>query len=132
MDNVDKNYEEILSKNKELWDYIDRLSVLEESKNRGKVISEVGERQQRRKLKELRTQVKEGLWFAESYGLTLDSASFNDQRGVSHTLAFKDDRDRKPFKDIPQGEKDKIKQILFIQGKFSIGEAAYHDCPWHQ
>jgi len=33
--------------------------------------------------------VKEGLRFAEAYGLTLDSASFIDQKGVSHTLALK-------------------------------------------
>lgn len=66
------------------------------------------------------------MWFAETYGLSLDSVSLTDQKEVTHTLTFSRD-DNKQFKDLPEEEKDKIKQILFIQDKFSIGDAAYHE-----
>ena len=47
---VEENYEEVLSKNKDLRDYIEKISPSIDLKNNGKPISEVGERQQRRKL----------------------------------------------------------------------------------
>ena len=111
LDDVENNYETILSKNKDLREYIDRMPIV---KNSGKVVSEVGERQQQRKLKELKTQVERTLWFAETYGLSLDSVSLTDQKEVTHTLTFSRN-DKKQFKDLPEEEKDKIKQILFRQ-----------------
>lgn len=91
---MENSYEGILSKNKELRDYIDRMSISGTVKNGGKIISEVGERQQRRKLRELKTHVERTLWFAETYGLTLDVAGFTDQKGVSHTVNFLDGKDK--------------------------------------
>ena len=127
LDNLENYYEEILQKNNELKEYIDRMETSDDLQNVGKVVSEVGERHQRRKLRELKTHVERALWFAETYGLTLDVASFTDQKGVSHTLSFPNNHDKNNYQDLPEEEKDKIKQILFIMDKFSIGEAAYHE-----
>ena len=47
------------------------MGVPENCQNTGKCIPEVGRRQQRRKIKELKTQVERSLWFAETHGLHL-------------------------------------------------------------
>ena len=54
-------------------------------------------------------------------------ASFSDETGAGHTLTFNDNRNTKVFRDLPEEEQNKLKQILFIQDKFCIGEAAYHE-----
>lgn len=67
------------------------------------------------------------LWFAETYGLTLNKARFTDQNGVNHGISFSGDKEKKKFNDLLKEEQDKVKEILFIQDKFSIGDAAYHE-----
>lgn len=118
--------DEITSKNIEPREYIKTTADSNDMKNNGKVVTDVGERQQRRKLRELKSHVERGLWFAKTYGLTLDSASFTDQKGVNHTLSFTD-QEKKKYQQLPEEEKEKIKQILFILDKCSGGEAGYHE-----
>ena len=120
LDSKEADHDQLLSKNKELKAYIDKLSSVDELKNNGKGILEVGERQQRRKLKELKTSVERTLWFAETYGLSLNSARFSDQKGSNYTLSYCTDQEKKSFKDLPDEDQDKIKEILFIQDRFSI------------
>ena len=117
----------LLSKNKDLRDYTEKISPFIDLKNNGKPISELGERQQRRKLRELKTDVERTLWFAETYGLTLNKARFTDQNGVNHGISFSGDKEKKKFNDLLKEEQDKVKEILFIQDKFSIGDVAYHE-----
>jgi DNA repair exonuclease SbcCD ATPase subunit len=90
LEDVQNSYDEITSKNRELREYIKTIADLDDMKNNGKVVTDVGKQQQRRKLTELKSHVERGLWFAETYGLTLDSASFTDQKGVNYTLSFTD------------------------------------------
>ena len=54
-------------------------------------------------------------------------ASFSDETAAGHTLTFNDDRNTKVFRYLPKEEQNKLKQILFIQDKFYIREAAYHE-----
>ena len=42
-------------------------------------------------------------------------------------MTFNDNRNTKVFRDLPEEEQNKLKQILFIQDKFCIGESAYHE-----
>ena len=49
--------------------------------NCGKRFSELKERQQRRKIRELKTYVEQALWFAETFGLKLSSVGFKDSGG---------------------------------------------------
>ena len=125
---MESDYEKILNANEELKSYVDKLSTEEipNLRNTGKEILDVGERQQRRKLKELKTSMERTLWFAETYGLSLNSASFLDKEGTAHTIFFLDDKGKKGFNDLPD-EKNLIKEIVYIQDRFSIGSAAYHE-----
>ena len=72
----------LFAENGKLYSYVD-------FGNNGKTLNEVGERQQRRKLKELKTNVERALWFAETFGLTLNSVTFSEKDGSNHTLSYK-------------------------------------------
>ncbi|KXJ10506.1 hypothetical protein AC249_AIPGENE18777 [Exaiptasia diaphana] len=124
---ISKNVEEMQSENKHLLHYINNAGLAMDSCNTGKKLVEVQGRQQRRKLKELKTGVERALWFADTYGLKLSSASFCDENGTKHDMTFNNTTASKKFKDLPEDEQNKLKQILFIQDKFCIGEAAYHE-----
>ena len=67
------------------------------------------------------------LWFAETYGLSLNSASFLDKEETANTISFLDDKGKKGFNDLPDEEKNLIKEIVYIQDRFSIGDATYRE-----
>lgn len=127
LEDIQNEYEETLTQNKHLKDYIDKTGLAMDLCNTGKRVVEVQERQQRRKIKELKTAVERALWFAETFGLKLTSASFCDENGKDYDMNFSDTPRTKAFKDLPEDEQAKLKQILFIQDKFCVGEAAYHE-----
>jgi len=95
-------------------------------------IHEVKNKQKLRKTRELKTYVQKALWFAEGFGLKLDCAKFNEVSGnKSHTINFRKssttEDTKKDYDSLPEAEKEKIKEILFITDKFGVGEAAYHE-----
>ena len=57
-----------------LHQYLDKTEEQKQFATTGKRISEVKERQQRRKLRELKTAEEKSLWFAKTIGLNLSSA----------------------------------------------------------
>ena len=89
-------------------------------------MSTVGERQQRRKITELKTKVEKALWFAKTFGLDLQSAIFKDEHGENHTLTYSENV-RRSYKDLTEAYQQKVKNILFILDKFCIGDEAYHE-----
>ena len=84
-----ENYQEGLNKNRILNEYIEKMGIPKNCQNTGKCIPEVGKRQQRRKIKELKTQVERSLWFAETFGLHLESLKLCDNSGTDYELDFK-------------------------------------------
>lgn len=88
LDDVENGYDQLESKNKELKEYTENVIAAKDVRNSGKVISDVGKRQQRRKLRELKTRVEKSLWFAETYGISLMKACFTDIHGRAHSLHF--------------------------------------------
>jgi hypothetical protein len=61
---------------KEYLDFIEETTVCSSCslnlENTGKPVDKVGERQKRRKVKELKTRSERALWFMESFGFKLD------------------------------------------------------------
>ncbi len=53
---------------------------------RGKKFSEVGSRQKRRLLKELKTKAERSLWFAKTFGLNITSIELQDDAGEIHEV----------------------------------------------
>lgn len=127
LESVKENYQEELNKNRILNEYIEKMAIPENCQNTGKCIPEVGKRQQRRKIKELKTQVERSLWFAETYGLHLESLKLCDNSGTDYELDFKERPVKKSYKDLPEAEQQKIREVLLIQDMFCVGEAAYHE-----
>ena len=119
IDNLEKE-------NKHLFDYISRLGQNLDFNNSSGKVSEVGERQQRRKIKELKTKVERALWFAETLGLELDTVSFTDDKGGKHAISYSD-KEKRTFKDLNEEDQNKVKNVLFVLDKFCIGDAAYHE-----
>ena len=81
-------------------------------------------RQQKQKLKELKTNVEKALWFAETFGLSLNSIIFSGKDGSNHTLSY-EKSPKKSFNDLAEEEQDKLKRVQFALNKFCIGDAAY-------
>jgi len=50
----------------------------------------VGERHQRRKITELKTNVEKSLWFTKSFGLTLNSVTFSGDDDSNDTVCFEE------------------------------------------
>lgn len=123
LDEIDK----LLNQNEQLQSYITRLGQDIEFQNKSGKVNEVGNRQQRRKLKELKTRVEQALWFAKTFGLELESVSFSDLEGSSHSLNYSNNQEKKGYKDLPEDKKEKVKSVLFALDKFCVGEAAYHE-----
>lgn len=120
--------ERLKRENSNLYNYFDKISEQQGFKNCGKIFSEVKERQQRRKIRELKTYVEQALWFADTFGLKLSSVSFKDGCSVSHTIDYQTEEGRKKaYKDLPEEEREKVQQILYFTDKFCISEAAYHE-----
>ena len=80
--------EQLRTENAQLHSYIEKLGQeLNFANNHGKV-SEVGERQQCRKLKELKTNIEKALWFAKTFGLELESVNFSDESRSNHSMIY--------------------------------------------
>ena len=125
---ADSEIESLKKENVRLWEYFDKISEQEGIKNCGKNITEGKERQQRRKVKELKTYVDKALWFAGTFGLQLSSVKFKDDTGRIHTIEYqKEAQAKKSYNDLNDEEKAKVQQVLFIADKFCISESAYHE-----
>ena len=66
--------ERLKKENAHLHQYLDKTEEQKQFATTGKKISEVKERKQRRKLRELKTAEEKSLWFAKTIGLNLSSA----------------------------------------------------------
>ena len=127
-DEMAKNTE-LLKTQQRLLQHVDEVEQLKDMENKGKKISEVGERQQCRKLKELRSKIERPVWFAKTFGIRLSAVEVKDDPNVYHTIPFanENEKQRRAYKDLTEDEKDLVKQTVFITDKFCIGETAYHE-----
>ena len=117
--------------NEYLHNLIEELSPQREFEDKGKLINEVGKRQQERKLKTLQTRAEQALWFVESFGLQLDTINVVDSLRKPHSLSFKE-REPKAYKDLPTEQQQIVQQYKYIMDKFCVGEGTYHEltcCP---
>ena len=64
--------ESLFIENEKLYSYVKKLGGNVDFENNGKTLNEVGERQQWRKIKELKTSDEKALWFSETFGLPLN------------------------------------------------------------
>ena len=129
--NIQINVNKEMQKNQNrLLQYADQLQEMETMTNKGKPIHQVGERQQHRKLKELKTKIERSVWFARTFGLNLSAVELKDDSGVHHRPMYNNGQEQnasKAYKDLSEDEQDLVKQAVFITDKSCVGEAAYHE-----
>ncbi len=126
MTKVGAEIQDLKIQNQNLQDYIEGLGQDLDFPNNGGKLSEVGERQQRRKITELKTKVEKALWLAKTFGLDLQSTIFKDEHGANHTLTYSE-KVRRSYKDLTEADQQKVRNVLFILDKFCIGDEAYHE-----
>ena len=67
-----------------------------------------------------------GLWFAESFGLKLESMRVSEiKTGIVHDVSA-EKSDAHGFDNLPQEEKCKVEKVLFLLDKFCVGDSFYH------
>ena len=113
--------EKLSRENANLLQYFDKIADQKGFIHCGKTFSELKERQQRRKINELKSYAEQALWFAQSFGLKLSLVGFKDGGGVLHTIEYEGDKRRKSYKDLSNEDKEKIQQVLYVTDKFCIG-----------
>ncbi|CAB3996291.1 Hypothetical predicted protein [Paramuricea clavata] len=124
---------ELDQRNKRLLELVKRLEQLHGNdlllENRGRQFTEVGQRQQHRILKGLKTKEERLLWFAKTFGLDVSSIELKDETGFHHAMKYKQvgENTSKSYRELTQDEKDVVKQVTFVTDRFCIGEAAYHE-----
>ena len=131
IDKAKVDIEKLKQENENLYNVIEKISPQRNFEDKGKCITEVGKRQQERKLKTLETRVEQALWFSESFGLKLDAVKLVDHLGNPHSLSF-GEKGRRSYKDLPTEEQQKIQETLHIMDKFCVSDASYHElscCP---
>lgn len=125
MEECVEELDKLKEQNNDLHNYIEKISGY---CNKGGKINEVKERQKRRKVKELKSSIEQGLWFARTFGLNLHTTSFTDESGNFYSLDHQAPPEKKlAYKDLSEEEQDKVKSVLFVTDKFCISNAAYHE-----
>ena len=118
--------EELSRENNDLKVYVEQLGQDLSFQNYNRKITQVSDRQQRRKLSEIKSHTAKALWFAKTFGLDVQHVHFMDDRGRHHTFTY-EPKKKKGYHELSEEEKQKVQNVLFILDKFCIGDAAYHE-----
>ena len=105
--------------------YVEQLGQDLSFQNYNRKITQVSDRQQRRKLSEIKSYTAKAFWFAKTFGLDVQHVHFMDDRGRHHTFTY-EPKKKKGYHELSEEEKQKVQNVLFILDKFCIGDAAYH------
>jgi hypothetical protein len=94
--------------NSRLIDYVKSINIKVGTANSGNEFSENTENNKSRKIKEFKSKVDTALWFAESYGLV------ESTDGQTVKVDFNPSSSKSSYQDLPEEERQKIKDLLFI------------------
>lgn len=118
---------------KEYLDFIEETNVCNSCsysvENTGQPVDKVGERQKRRKEKELKTKSEKALWFMETFGFKLESIKIEDLDGKVTEINYSEDgcSSKTNFLQLQENNKKTIRGLLYIMDKCCVGDSAYHE-----
>lgn len=114
--------------NENLLNYVKILHKRVATPNSGKEFTEISDNNKSRKIREFKSKAETALWFAESYGLVPQYIKLQSSIGEAFKVDFQPtDYNKSSFQDLPDEEKQKIKDLLFILEKFNVSESAYRE-----
>ena len=93
--------------------------------NRGRMVGDLGSRQQTRKLSVLKSPIESAVKFAEGFGLKLNKVVFEDQYGKMHEVDYALKRSCN-YDSLPEAEQVRVQSVLHIMDKFGISDEGYH------
>ena len=105
--------------------------------------------QKHRKLKQLQTRAEKALFFVEQFGLKLEGITLHDEKGKHYDMEFPFSststtimppleraeaehgdssipRPKSKYANLPEEEKKKVEEVLFLLDRFCINDEFYH------
>ena len=105
--------------------------------------------QKHRKLKQLQTRAEKALFFMEQFGLKLEGITLHDEKGKHYDMEFPVSststtimppseraeaehgdsgipRPKSKYANLPEEEKKKVEEVLFLLDRFCINDEFYH------
>ena len=79
--------------------------------------------------KEFKSKAETALWFVESNGLVPQYLKLESTDGPTAKVDFNPLSSKSSYKDLPEEERQRIKDLLFILEKFNFSESAYRELP---
>jgi hypothetical protein len=104
--------------NSRLIDYVKSIN---------KKFSEITENNKSRKIKEFKSKAETALWFVESYGLVPQYLKLESTDGQTVKVDFNPSSRKSSYQDLPEEERQTIKDLLIILEKSNISENAYRE-----
>ena len=139
LEEKEKVIQHLQRNSKQLEEYAENLSkIVAVTSYQGKLVSEA--KNKTRTLKTFLSRANMALWFASSFGLELETLKVKEnETGLVHTVNLQQENSiREPapiinephrastFSTLPEKEKNRIEQILFLLDKFCVGDNFYH------
>jgi hypothetical protein len=78
-------------------------------------------------LHKFNSKAETALWFVESYGLVPQYLKLESTDGQTVKIDFNPSSSKSSYQDLPEEERQKIKDLLFILDKFNVSESAYRE-----
>ena len=123
--NLSNQLDSLKNTNSCLIDYVKSVNKNVGTANSGKQFSEITENNKSRKIKEFKSKAETALWFAESNGLVPQYLKLESTDGQTVQVDFNPSSSKSSFQDLPEEERQQIKDLLFILEKFNVSESAY-------
>ena len=117
----DKQISDLTSENEELKNYIDKLQS-SNAKYKGKDISEVQKKS--RTLASFMSCAQVALWFAESFGLKLETLNVSEMKTG---ITICQQKRMQCIDDLSEDDKSKVETVLFLLDKICVGDSFYHE-----
>ena len=94
------------------------------TKNKGKGIDEVEERQKRRKVSQLKESCRSALWFSDSFNLDLLSIYFQ-VKNTDECISI--DYQSSKQNNLSDNQVSTINQLLYLLDHFAVSDELYHE-----
>jgi hypothetical protein len=121
--NLSNQLDSLKDTNSRLIDYVKSINKTVGTANSEKEFSEITENNKSRKRKEFNSKTVTALWFLESYGLVPQYLKLESTDGQTVKVDFNPSSSKSSFQDLPEEERQKIKDLLFILKKKRLARA---------
>ena len=108
-------------------DYLKSINKNVGTANSGKEFLEITVNNKWRKIKEFKSKAETALWFVESYGLVPQYLKLESTDGQTVKVDFNPSSSKSSYQNLPEEERQKIKDLLFILEKNNVSESAYRE-----